>query len=168
MIQEDLSPGGDYVKLLLLPKPFSPDFRENWELYRTEYWEKENPRREELLRRVIEREKETAKKSNGAWWRTWLSWDRPGSSSGKETEQGHMNHHHHGTHSNVTSHGHRLERGNRTRSNESLRSDSPSRTSSRSSTPTVEWEERDHNRDPIGSEKGSLRGKTRRKESNRA
>jgi len=40
--EEDLAPGGDYVKLLLLPKPFSPNFRENWDIYRTEYWEKEN------------------------------------------------------------------------------------------------------------------------------
>ncbi|KAF4983073.1 hypothetical protein FDECE_17384, partial [Fusarium decemcellulare] len=37
--EEDLAPGGDYVKLLLLAKPFSATFRENWELYRTEYWE---------------------------------------------------------------------------------------------------------------------------------
>ncbi|KAA8572020.1 hypothetical protein EYC84_001950 [Monilinia fructicola] len=32
--EEDLAPGGDYVKLLLLPKPFSPNFRENWDIYR--------------------------------------------------------------------------------------------------------------------------------------
>ena len=46
--EEDIAPGGDYIKLLLLPKPFTPDFRQNWEMYRTEYWERENERRLEL------------------------------------------------------------------------------------------------------------------------
>ena len=56
--EEDLSPGGDHIKLLLLPKPFSPDFRENWELYRTEYWEKENERRAKVLRQLRQLERQ--------------------------------------------------------------------------------------------------------------
>ncbi|KAK7203632.1 Sporulation/nuclear morphology [Myxozyma melibiosi] len=39
-------PGGDLVKLVMLPKPFPPDVREGWELYRSEYWAKENDRRQ--------------------------------------------------------------------------------------------------------------------------
>ena len=68
--EEDLAPGGDCVKLLLLPKPFSADFRENWELYRTEYWEKENERRALLLKRLREQEKELAREEGG--WMYWI------------------------------------------------------------------------------------------------
>lgn len=46
---EDFLPGGLHLKLVILPKGFSPDFREGWELYRSEYWEKENERRRLLL-----------------------------------------------------------------------------------------------------------------------
>jgi hypothetical protein len=63
--EEDLAPGGDCIKLLLLPKPFSADFRENWELYRTEYWEKENDRRAALLKRLKDREHQIAKVEGG-------------------------------------------------------------------------------------------------------
>ncbi|KAK9246241.1 Sporulation/nuclear morphology [Lipomyces tetrasporus] len=38
-------PGGDVVKLVLLPKAFSAEFREGWEVYRQEYWERENDKR---------------------------------------------------------------------------------------------------------------------------
>ncbi|KAI9824386.1 MAG: hypothetical protein M1832_001921 [Thelocarpon impressellum] len=76
-VEEDLSPGGDYVKLLLLPKPFSPDFRENWELFRTEYWEKENERRLELRQRLRRKQQEIAKKEGGwLWWTGWQNWRR--------------------------------------------------------------------------------------------
>ncbi|KAF2101446.1 hypothetical protein NA57DRAFT_22247, partial [Rhizodiscina lignyota] len=68
-VEEDVSPGGDVVKLLLLPKPFTPDFRENWEIFRTEYWETENARRAELRKRVRARQREVAKKEGGwLWW----------------------------------------------------------------------------------------------------
>ena len=67
--EEDLAPGGDVIKLLLLPKPFSADFRENWELYRTEYWEKENERRAQLLKHLREHERQQARKEGG-----WLFW----------------------------------------------------------------------------------------------
>ncbi|KAJ8102313.1 Spo7-like protein-domain-containing protein [Lipomyces tetrasporus] len=36
---------GDVVKLVLLPKAFSAEFREGWEVYRQEYWERENDKR---------------------------------------------------------------------------------------------------------------------------
>lgn len=66
--EEDLSPGGDCIKLLLLPKPFSPDFRENWELYRSEYWEKENERRVQLRQRLRKQQRQTAKDQGGLLW----------------------------------------------------------------------------------------------------
>ncbi|KAF4126667.1 Spo7-like protein [Geosmithia morbida] len=67
--EEDLAPGGDYVKLLLLAKPFSPTFRENWELYRTEYWERENERRALLRAKVKEHDRALAKQRYGwLWW----------------------------------------------------------------------------------------------------
>ncbi|KAI1345555.1 Spo7-like protein-domain-containing protein [Xylaria sp. FL0043] len=67
--EEDLAPGGDYVKLLLWPKPFSPNFRENWEIFRSEYWERENERRALLRKKLQARDKETAKQqSRWLWW----------------------------------------------------------------------------------------------------
>ena len=69
---EDIECGGNHVRLLLLPKPFSPEFRENWELYRTEYWEKENERRTELQRVVRRRQRELAKQQGGWFW--WTGW----------------------------------------------------------------------------------------------
>lgn len=72
---EDVEYGGDYVKLLLLPKPFSPEFRENWELYRAEYWEKENERRAELARIVRKQQRDVAKQQGGLlWWTGWRGW----------------------------------------------------------------------------------------------
>ncbi|MCJ1444073.1 MAG: hypothetical protein MMC23_004573 [Stictis urceolatum] len=68
--EEDLAPGGDVIKLLLLPKPFSADFRENWESYRSEYWEKENERRAVLLKRLRVQEKARARELGGALY--WL------------------------------------------------------------------------------------------------
>lgn len=68
--EEDLAPGGDYVKLLLLAKPFSPTFRENWELYRQEYWERENERRA-LIRRKLKQQDRALRRAAGGWlW--WL------------------------------------------------------------------------------------------------
>lgn len=73
--EEDLAPGGDYVKLLLLAKPFSPTFRENWELYRTEYWERENERRALIQSKIKSRERRLRKEFGGWFW--WLPWTRP-------------------------------------------------------------------------------------------
>lgn len=50
--EEPLQPSGSHVKLVILPKGFSPDFREGWEIYRTEYWEKENERRAHLRKQI--------------------------------------------------------------------------------------------------------------------
>lgn len=71
--EEDLAPGGDYVKLLLLAKPFSPTFRENWELYRTEYWERENERRALIRTKMNSRQRLLKKETLGWFW--WLPWN---------------------------------------------------------------------------------------------
>lgn len=70
--EEDLASGGDYVKLLLLAKPFSPTFRENWELYRTEYWERENERRALIQAKIKDRQRRPRKDAGGWFW--WLPW----------------------------------------------------------------------------------------------
>ena len=129
--EEDLSPGGDHVKLLLLPKPFSPDFRENWEHYRSEYWEKENERRAELWRSIRKRDRRLAKEQGGWFW--WLGWrgqrryqDLPGKLS--EVEKSHPKH---------------LSEKNPRRRPSFARTESHSRTTSRSSTPSnLDVEER--------------------------
>ena len=121
--EEDLSPGGDYIKLLLLPKPFSPDFRENWELYRLEYWEKENERRAHLRQILRKREKELAKKEGGwLWWTAWRSRKRhPEHGGGHDIEK--------------SSTRHKLDKDGKRHSY--TRTDSHSRNSSRSSTPST-------------------------------
>ena len=127
--EEDLSPGGDYIKLLLLPKPFSPDFRENWELYRLEYWEKENERRAHLRQLVQKSERELARRhGRWVWWVGWRGRKRVQNTSGKgDIEK--SNHRHH------------LEKEGKRHS--FIRSDSNSRNTSRSSTPSnIEGEER--------------------------
>ncbi|OAA58104.1 spo7-like protein [Niveomyces insectorum RCEF 264] len=89
--EEDLAPGGDYVKLLLLAKPFSPTFRENWELYRQEYWERENERRA-LVRRKLKEQDRAARRATGGWlW--WL----PGKGVAplSPIESASLSHHHH-------------------------------------------------------------------------
>ncbi len=68
--EEDLAPGGDYVKLLLLAKPFSPTFRENWEIFRQEYWERENERRA-LVRQKLKEQDRELRRSAGVWF-WWL------------------------------------------------------------------------------------------------
>ncbi|KAI5288033.1 hypothetical protein KEM55_009189, partial [Ascosphaera atra] len=73
--EEDLTPGGDHIKLLLLPKFFSPAFRDNWDQYRIRYWERENERRAQLRRRLVEREKEKSRRKTAASaGSSWLSW----------------------------------------------------------------------------------------------
>ncbi|KAJ5012645.1 hypothetical protein K4K57_003982 [Colletotrichum sp. SAR 10_99] len=91
--EEDLAPGGDYVKLLMLAKPFTPTFRENWEIYRTEYWEKENERRALIQKKLAARDRQVAKQRWGIFW--WLPWHRvdrantlrPGSPSRHSSEK---------------------------------------------------------------------------------
>lgn len=67
---EDLEPGGDYVKLLLLPKSFSPEFREAWEVYRSEYWERENDRRAQLRIKLRRAERDAICRARARFW--WL------------------------------------------------------------------------------------------------
>ena len=124
--QEDLSPGGDYIKLLLLPKPFSPDFRENWELYRVEYWEKENERRAILRQSIKMREKEQARQHGGVLW--WTGWRRQRNLVAKGDIE-------------KTQHRHQPEK--ESKGSSSVRGESHSRNTSRSSTPsTLDLEER--------------------------
>lgn len=95
--EEELAPGGDYIKLLLLPKPFSPDFRENWELYRAEYWEKENERRAQLTERVRRKQRDLAREQGGwIWWTGWRGWKHakamPAPESDPETAHRYQHH----------------------------------------------------------------------------
>ena len=121
--EEDLSPGGDYIKLLLLPKPFSPDFRENWELYRLEYWDRENERRAQVRQVLQKREREHARKASPWLW--WTGWSARKSRANEglriDVEKSHHKHHH--------------EKDGKRQS--MLRSESHSRTASRSSTPST-------------------------------
>ena len=137
--EEDLAPGGDYVKLLLLPKPFSPNFRENWEVYRSEYWERENERRALIRRKLKERDLQVAMQQSPLFW--WLPGQKkrmlerlhshghaasPSSGDGEKFV--------HNRHSAI------LKESKRARSN-SVRRGSTSAGSSRSPTPPVESEE---------------------------
>jgi hypothetical protein len=90
--EEDLAPGGDYVKLLLLAKPFSATFRENWELYRTEYWERENERRALLRQKVKENDRRLAKQQYGWFW--WLPWHQAQAPQQAHKPSPHRPHHH--------------------------------------------------------------------------
>ncbi|KAK4889278.1 Nem1-Spo7 phosphatase regulatory subunit [Elasticomyces elasticus] len=88
LIEEDIAPAGDSVKLLLLPKPFSPDFREGWETYRMEYWDRENARRAELRKLVKQRQRDVAYRDGGwLWWTGWRGWDNVRLFSGKTRRQ---------------------------------------------------------------------------------
>ena len=135
-VEEDLSPGGDHVKLLLLPKPFSPEFRENWELYRTEYWDRENERRLGLRRRLRQHQRDLAQKEGGwFWWTGWHNMKRP-KSAGRSADHHHPHHPHHHPHPHI----------DREPKSRGTRSRSHSQTSSRSSTPTVDTDDRDRDR----------------------
>ena len=148
--EEDLSPGGDTIALLLLPKPFSPAFREDWDIYRTEYWEKENARRKVLLAKLKAYEK--AQRRKVAWWKR-MFW--PGSvrkAEDVEKSGTGLRHNHSRTQSKV---GHLSvhDKEKRLRSG-SIRSGSHSRTSSRSSTPA--------GRDEMDNTTAESRGHSRR------
>lgn len=154
LVEEDLSPGGDYIRLLLLPKSFSPEFRENWDDYRADFWEKENERRAQLRQKVQEREHQLAQQEKDRFWYLSLAWKpasslfsssaqrrRPTSSGGTPNKSldntlHHRPHHHH--HSSTNSK-HTLDV--KSQSRRSTRSDSHSRTPSRSTTP-VDTDER--------------------------
>jgi len=137
LVEEDLSPGGDYIRLLLLPKSFSPEFRENWDDYRADFWDKENERRAQLRQKLQERERQQAQQNKGRFWWMSIAWKSTSPASPSQqrrrpaatgTPQHHR--HHHSSSSNLKS-----------PSRRGTRSDSHSRTPSRSTTP-VDADER--------------------------
>ncbi|KAI1335870.1 Spo7-domain-containing protein [Xylariaceae sp. FL0016] len=150
--EEDLGHGGDYVKLLLWAKPFSPNFRENWELYRSEYWERENERRALIRKKLQVHDKQVAKQQSGWFW--WLPGrqrleDKIHPSTVGESEK--ALHHR----SSILA-----KEGKRARSG-SVRRGSTSAGSSRSPTPPVESEEGSVSR--RGSTASNASGKGRKK-----
>ncbi|KAJ4350650.1 Nem1-Spo7 phosphatase regulatory subunit [Ascochyta clinopodiicola] len=133
--EEDIAPGGDYIKLLLLPKPFTPDFRQNWEMYRTEYWERENERRHELRKRVRARQREIAREDGGLlWWTGWRGWKRARGFPSRSSDVEKSGHAHTHSHSLSASN----SRRRRTSTLQQGREGSHSRSSSRSTTPGPE------------------------------
>ncbi|EPE31168.1 hypothetical protein GLAREA_04135 [Glarea lozoyensis ATCC 20868] len=134
--EEDLAPGGDYIKLLLLPKPFSPSFRENWDNYRSEYWEKENERRAHLRKIMKARDRKLAKEQGGwLWWTGYRGFNK-----GKT----HDPEKHHTSQSSIHRHSSLLEKDHKRTRSSSVRAGSHSRNSSRSSTPVLEAEDAQH------------------------
>ncbi|KUI63661.1 Sporulation-specific protein spo7 [Cytospora mali] len=129
--EEDLAPGGDYVNLLLLAKPFSPTFRENWELYRTEYWERENERRALVRKKLKEREKRLRREALG-----WLWWF-PLMKTPPTMERPHHAHHEKAHHRRLSV----IEREGKRPRSLSNRRGSMSGHSSRSPTPALEVKE---------------------------
>ncbi|KAL2121432.1 hypothetical protein VTJ04DRAFT_5459 [Mycothermus thermophilus] len=147
--EEDLAPGGDYVKLLLLPKPFSAAFRENWEIYRAEYWERENERRSLLRAKLKERDRRLRKQQGGWLW--WLPWyrpvpDKPPAAHGEKA--------HHPRHAAVANEHRRARSG----SGASVRRGSMSSTvgGSRSSTPRLEVDDYDGHHHTLSRKASSL------------
>ncbi|PWW72544.1 hypothetical protein C7212DRAFT_286185 [Tuber magnatum] len=60
---EEYLPGGLHLKIVILPKRFTPDFREGWEIYRAEYWERENEIRANHRRELYRWRKNKSKSS---------------------------------------------------------------------------------------------------------
>ncbi|CAI7646292.1 hypothetical protein PCG10_004826 [Penicillium crustosum] len=138
LVEEDLSPGGDYIRLLLLPKSFSPEFRENWDDYRTDFWEKENERRAQLRLKLREREHHLAQ-TEGGWlnrlgfgWRASQRRRLVAGTLHRPIEPEFKHRLGHGHHPSITKLN-QEQRGPSSRRN--TRSESHSRTSSRSTTP---------------------------------
>ncbi|EXJ77167.1 hypothetical protein A1O3_10325 [Capronia epimyces CBS 606.96] len=147
IVEEDLARGGDHIMLLLLPKSFSPEFRENWEEYRTEYWEKENERRAGLRRKLNTQRRTRAKETGGwKWWTgAWRFASHRHARRHHDLEkhpQGHSRHPHSTRHAAtaVSEKETSSARGNRRRTGVDLADSTgnQSRRSSRSSTPQLE------------------------------
>ncbi|ETI20293.1 hypothetical protein G647_08327 [Cladophialophora carrionii CBS 160.54] len=132
IVEEDLAKGGDGIMLLLLPKSFSPEFRENWEEYRTEYWDKENERRAGLRRKLHAQRRSKAKETGG--WKWWTgAWRLQSTRHPHQRKHQDLEKHPHGHHLHGSSHRASLsEKHNHTHSR--------SRQSSRSSTPHLEFD----------------------------
>ncbi|PGH28759.1 hypothetical protein GX50_08501 [[Emmonsia] crescens] len=151
LVEEDIAPGGDHIKLLLLPKSFSPAFRENWDEYRTDYWEKENERRAVLRRKLKEQRREHAKMRGGWLWWTRFIWGvkslpmpilststgkRPTTpSAGGGHGHSHSHSHHHTTHHKDPSTTSTSTKRRSTTQQDRDPTTTHSRTSSRSTTP---------------------------------
>ncbi|KAK4177337.1 Spo7-like protein-domain-containing protein [Triangularia setosa] len=131
--EEDLAPGGDYVKLLLLAKPFSPSFRENWELYRAEYWERENERRALLRVKLKERDLRLRREHGGWFW--WLPWRKVVDKAPQHHGEKVAHHPHHPRHAAVLGEHKRTRSGSGTMRRGSMNLGAPG---SRSTTPTLE------------------------------
>lgn len=165
LVEEDIAPSGDVLKLLLLPKPFSPDFREGWETYRMEYWDKENARRVELRKVVHQRIREVSRREGGwLWWTGWRGWNNFRLFRGKTRRQLDLER----LALKEKPSQDRLKEKAAKREAYNLRSERPeslSRSSSRSTTPAPDADARhprkagDHER---GSRRGSSAGSTRR------
>lgn len=139
---EDIQPGGDHLKLLLQPKPFSPEFRENWELFRAEYWEKENERRAQVRQVVRNRQRELAKEQGGwLWWTGWRGWRRTRGDGASDLEQLHLENLRGQFHQRPPGPGARKRRASTVAQRQSMQGESHSRSSSRSSTGTPEGDE---------------------------
>ncbi|KAI1619311.1 Spo7-like protein-domain-containing protein [Exophiala viscosa] len=141
--EEDLAKGGDSVMLLLLPKSFSPEFRENWEEYRTEYWEKENERRAGLRKKLTHQRRLRAKEAGGwKWWTgAWkLAPNRPTRRHHDLEKHPHGHHHSNGRQGSVSTLAGALAlgAGRRRTGLDSDSTQSRSRQSSRSSTPHLD------------------------------
>ena len=149
-VEDDLTPGGDHIKVLLLPKPFSPKFRGDWETYRLDYWEKENERRSILRQKLRNLKRQQAKERSPYFW--WVpDWrirprlitrnDHAGRFDIERTRHRHQP-------SSTTQHSEKAGHGHGKRRPSFVRDGSQSRTASRSSTPSTldPMEER-----PVGS-----------------
>ena len=162
--EEDLEPGGDYVKLLLLPKSFSPEFREAWEVYRSDYWEKENERRAQVKIKLRKAEKEASRRNRGRFW--WLSLGARKEPQAVLQRPPGLRSRRSSTISQKSSRQHLLlqpgdEKVRRHRYSTSSRSDSQSRTSSRNSTPGSELDANEKGRSEAGSSRRVTRSSKR-------
>jgi hypothetical protein len=97
IVEEDLAPGGGDVQLLLLPKSFSPEFREEWDNYRRDYWDKENTRRLSLRNKMLAQKRSKAKQTGG--WKWWTGMWRMGQAHAPKN-QDLEKHAQHGSHRN--------------------------------------------------------------------
>ncbi|KAF1968533.1 Spo7-domain-containing protein [Bimuria novae-zelandiae CBS 107.79] len=145
--EEDIAFGGDLIKLILLPKPFTPDFREGWEIYRAEYWGRENERRGELRRRIRARQREVARAEGGwLWWTGWRGWKNARGISGRGSDVERSSHHaHHNpphSHHISASNSFTKERKRRPSTLRGREGSTNSRSSSRSTTPTPDIDDR--------------------------
>lgn len=153
-IEEDIASGGDHIQIMLMAKHFTAEFRENWEMYRSDFWEQENSRRADLRKRVRRRQREIARQEGGwLWWTGWRGWAKTLGFSrpkpfGHDVEKIGLQQHH--VHSALHNQG--LKRHSRRSSlmMEKERALGHSRNSSRSSTLTPEPEELER-RGSIGS-----------------